>query len=282
MKILLLAAAVVGGLWGQTPDIDEIMHRVAINQAKSQDLRTSYVYHQKQVLKMIRGNKKVAREEHREYAISPKIRGIDRELVSFDGKYEDKGHFVPYSKPGYQYKGMDIDGELMDSIARDMMHDKNAKDGLSNDLFPLTYHRQLKYKFTLVKAEMLKGAKVYHAHFEPKEKPKFDDLDDGGGVWKGDAWIDAEEYQPVTVTTELAWKMPLVIRTMLGTNLHGVGFTVNYQKFADGLWFPVSYGGEFDFRAVFFYKRTMTINMTNSDFRHTDVTSSVAYAIDDK
>jgi hypothetical protein len=281
MKILLVAAA-VGGLCGQTPDIDEIMHRVAINQAKSQDLRTSYVYHQKQVLKMIRGNKKVAREEHREYAISPKIRGIDRELVSFDGKYEDKGHFVAYSKPGYHYKGMDIDGEQLDSIASDMMHDKNGKDGLSNDLFPLTYHRQLKYHFTLVRSEMFKGAKVYRVHFEPKEKPKFDDLDDGGAIWKGDAWIDAEEYQPVTVTTDLAWKMPLAIRTVLGTNIHGVGFTVNYQKFADGLWFPVSYGGEFDFRAVFFYKRTMTINMTNSDFRHTDVTSSVAYAIDDK
>jgi hypothetical protein len=47
-----------------------------LNQAESQDLRTSYFYRQKQLLKAIRGNGKVAREEHREYTIAPKVRGI--------------------------------------------------------------------------------------------------------------------------------------------------------------------------------------------------------------
>ena len=78
------------------------------------------------------------------------------------------------------------------------------------------------------------------------------------------------------------WKMPLAIRTLLGTNFHGVGFTVAYEKFADGLWFPVSYGGEFELRGLFLYHRVMTVAMKNSDFRRTDVTSNVAYALEDK
>jgi hypothetical protein len=280
MKILLLALA-AGCAWGQTPDIDEIMRRVALNQAKSQDLRTSYIYNQKQVLKMLRDNHKVAREEHREYTITPKFRGVDRQLVNFDGKYMDKGQSFSFAKPGYRHKGMDLDGDLMDSLADSMMHDQGGQDGISKDLFPLTYRRQLKYDFKLVKVGEYQGAKAYRVYFEPKRKPKLGDLEEGA-IWKGDAWIDAEEFQPMAVSTDMAWKMPLAIRTLLGTNFHGVGLTVNYRKFADGLWFPVSYSGEFEFRAVFFYKRTMTINMTNSDFRHTDVSSNIAYTIEDR
>jgi hypothetical protein len=280
MKILLLAAAAFAAL-GQTPDIDDIMRRVALNQAKSQDLRTSYVYHQRQLLKMIRSNKKLAREERREYTITPKFRGNDRQLVKFDGKYESKGQYFTYDKPGHRYKGVDIDGDLLNELADSMMHDKGGKDGISSDMFPLTYHRQLRYSFMLVKAGEFRGAKAFLVHFEPKQKPKAGDMENGG-VWKGDAWIDAEEFQPIQVATSLAWKMPIAVKVMLGTDFRGVGFTVTYQKFADGLWFPVSYGGEFDIKGLFFYKRTMTINMTNSDFRRTDVTSDVAYAVEDK
>ena len=35
---------------------------------------------------------------------------------------------------------------------------------------------------------------------------------------------------------------------------------MTYEKFDDGLWFPVSYGGEFHVRAVFFYARNMSIS----------------------
>lgn len=278
---LLLPAILATTAWGQAPDIDDIMRRVALNQAKSQELRTSYIYNQKQALKMIRGNKKVAREEHREYTVAPKFRGNDRTLVNFDGRYENNGRYFTFDKPGYHWKDMDLDADLMDSIANDLMHDKGGKDGISNDIFPLTYHRQLKYDFKLVKTGDYRGARAWLVHFEPKQKPKMGDLENGA-IWKGDAWIDAQEYQPVTVSTTMAWKMPLAIKTLLGTNLHGVGFTVNYRKFADGLWFPVTYGGEFEFRAVFVYRRIMTINMTNSDFRRTDVSSQVAYAVEDK
>lgn len=281
MKLLLLAFAAAVA-WAQPPSIDDIMRRVALNQAKSQDLRTSYLYRQKQVLKAVRGNGKTAREEHREYDIAPKVRGNATKLVSFDGKYEQHGRFIPYSKPGYQYKGTDIDGQILDDFSKDMMRDGKSRDGIDHSLFPMTYHQQLKYNFKLVGQETYRGRPVYRVSFEPKKKPGFDDLDDNGAAWKGEALIDADEYQPVNVHTDLAWKAPLWLKTALGTNFRGVGFNVTYQKFADGLWFPVSYGGEFEIRAVFFYKRTFTVAMTNSDFRHTDVTSNVAYALEEK
>jgi hypothetical protein len=71
--------------------------------------------------------------------------------------------------------------------------------------------------------------------------------------------------------------LPLLVRTVLGTNLPGLGFTVQYRKFDDGVWFPVSYGTEFRIRAVFVYSRQVSISMVNSDFRHADVKSTVAF-----
>ena len=279
MKIFLLAAA-AGAAWGQAPDIDEVMRRVALNQAKSLELRTNYVYHQRQLLRMIRGTKKIAREEIREYTITPKFRGNDRQLVHFEGKYEKGGKYISFDQPGHKHKELDLDGELLKELADDMMNHKNGKDGIANDLFPLTYRRQQMYNFKFVKTENFKGAKAYRIRFEPKEKASLKNLEDGA-IWKGEALIDAAEYQPIQVATQMAWKMPLAIRTLLGTNLHGVGFTVNYQKFEEGLWFPVTYGGEFELRAVFLYHRHMTINMTNSDFRRTNVQSQIAYSTDE-
>jgi hypothetical protein len=278
MKLLLFFAA-FGCALAQTPDIEQIMSRVARNQAKSQDARKDWVYNQKQLLRMIRGNGKLAREERREYAIAPKARGIHKELTSFAGKYGDHGKEVAYDKPKYQYKSVDIDGELLDDMSNDMTNDENSRDGISHDLFPFTYHQQLKYSFKLKGAENYRGREVYRVAFEPKahQHSGEDDM-----PWKGEALIDAAEYQPVLINTTLAWKMPMAVKVLLGTDIRGLGFSVSYQKFADGVWFPVSYGGEFDVRAVFFYKRKISVSMVNSDFRRADVSTNIAYAVEDK
>ncbi len=97
-------------------------------------------------------------------------------------------------------------------------------------------------------------------------------------MWKGEALIDAAEFQPVQVNTRMAAKVPLAVKTLLGTNIGGLGFSLTYQRIAEGVWFPVSYGGEFKFRGLFFYERSVTISMKNADFKKTDVTSNVAYA----
>jgi hypothetical protein len=276
MRLLLLAATITA-VSAQPPDVASIMSRVAINQAKSQDARKDWVYTQKQLLRMHRGNGKLAREEHREYTITPKLRGIKRELKHFDGRYEEHGKYIAYDKPGYQYKNVDIDGELINDMSNDMTNDHRSRDGIACDLFPLTYHQQLKYNFRFVKSEEYHGRPVYRVAFDPKLHQDFDET-----PWKGEALIDAEEYQPVLVTTNMALKIPLVVKTLLGTDIRGLGFTVSYQKFAEGVWFPVSYGGEFEIKAVFFYKRTISVSMTNSDFRRTDVNSNIAYATEDK
>lgn len=279
MRFLLAAllTALTGFAWGQAPDVQEIMSKVGINQARSLEERQNWVYTQKQLLKMVRGNGKMARQEHREYVVTPKVRGVGKKLVKFDGQYESKGELHSYDKPGYEYKGVDIDGQILDGMSKDMTDDHDSKDGVDHSLFPLTYHEQLKYDFKLLKTEEFHGRKVFRLSFQPKPHQDFDE-----SIWKGEALIDAEEYQPVLVTTKMARGLPLVVKTLLGTNIKGLGFSVTYQKFADGLWFPVSYGGEFDVRAVFFYKRMISVSMQNTDFRHTDVNSSVAFATDDK
>ncbi len=277
MKILLLAAT-LGCAWAQAPDIADILSRVALNQAKSQDLRKSYVYNQKQLLRMIRGSGRLAREEHREYVITPHDRGVKKQLAHFDGKYEIHGRYVAYDRPGYEYKGMDIDGQILDGMSKDLTDDHNARDGICANLFPFTAHEQEKYNYRLVRSEQFHGRQVYRIAFEPK--PHQGDFDEH--PWKGEALIDAEEYQPVEVHTKLAFKIPLAVKILLGTNIKGLGYSISYRKFADGLWFPVSYGGEFDVRAVFFYKRTISVSLVNSDFRRADVTSNIAYTIEDK
>lgn len=275
---LLLALVIAAPLFGQPRDVESIMSRVGINQAKSQDLRLQYVYTQKQLLKMIRANGKVAREEHRAYTVVPKVRGMKRQLVSFSGRYETRGVYTDFDKPGYHYKNLDLDADLLDSISDDLTNHGNSHDGIANDLFPLTYHQQLKYDFTLKGEKTYRGHKVYRVAFEPKKKG----FEEGEAMWKGEALIDRDEFQPVLITTSMAMKLPLPVRTLLGTDIKGLGFTVTYDKFGDGIWFPVSYGGEFQIKGVFFYRRTMTVSLVNSDFRKVDVNSTIAYSMDGK
>jgi hypothetical protein len=56
-----------------------------------------------------------------------------------------------------------------------------------------------------------------------------------------------------------------------------VGFKVTYKKFEDGVWFPVTYGGEFKFRVLFMYAREVGIGLINSDFKRAGAESSVTY-----
>jgi hypothetical protein len=281
VKSILLLAAVSGTLMAQTPSVESIMSQVAINQAKSQELRTNFVYNQKQLLRMLRPNGKLAREERREYTVLPAFRGIKKDLLKFEGKFEQHGAYINYYHPGYQYKELDIDGGIIGDLSNSLTNDKNSRDGIASDLFPLTYHQQLKYSFRLIGTEQYQGRQVYRVAFEPRKTPHLADSDDSGHtIWKGEALIDAAELQPVVVYSKMALRIPAAVKILLGTDIRGLGFTLSYQKFADGVWFPVSYGGEFEVKGLFFYRRTMTISLVNSDFRRLDVSSHIAYAKD--
>jgi len=270
---------VVAWYAAQQPEpADIIMAKVALNQERAQAARSAFVYHQSMLIRFKRGNGKLAREEEREYVVTPTEKGFKKELAHFVGKYEKGGKLVPYDKPGYEYKGLDIDGDLADSMANDMTNDKDSRDGITKDLFALTADKQKNFIFTLQGKEDYRGRQVYHINFRPK-KPSLLDCDDDGEstCWAGEALIDVQEYQPVLVTSWLAKGIPMAVQILLGTNIKHLGFKVAYQKFDEGLWFPVTYGGEFYVRAVFFYKRTMAMSVVNSGFQRADITSTVSF-----
>jgi len=276
MKVIAILAALAAVAGAQTPDVGTIMEKVGRNQEQAVDQRKEFTFHQKQLLRMHRGNGKVAREEHREYEVTPSTHGVKKELAHFDGRYEYKGKYVSYDRPGYNYKDMDIDGELIDDLSKDLTDDDKSRDGISANLFPLTTREQEKYTFKLKGTEQYRGRSVYRVAYEPKKNQE------EGAAWKGEALIDAEEFQPVSVHSTLALRIPGAVKVLLGTDIKGLGFNVTYQKFEDGVWFPVSYGGEFEVRAVFFYKRTISVNMTNMEFRRSKVDSSVTYLANEK
>ena len=254
----------------------EIMTRAGCNQDRALQNRSAFVYHQKLLVRLHRVNGKLTREERREYTVSPTAGGYDRSLTRFEGKYATHGKLVAYDKPGFEYKGVDIGGVVVDSLASDLTGDSDSKDGIAKDLFPLVTKEQQGYVYRIVDKEDYRGKPAWRIAFEPKAVPKGEEGDKGD--WKGEALIDATEYQPIWVSTKLAWKVPMMVRILLGTNVEGLGFSVSYQKFADGVWFPVSYGGEFHVRAVFFYARNMSISLQNLDFQRADVSTSIRFA----
>ncbi len=263
---------------GQTTDPVEIMRRVGCNQDRALQARLGFVYDQKLFLQMRRANGKPARREKREYTVTPTAKGTDKKLTHFEGAYWAHGRMVSYDKPGYEYKGVDIDGSLIDSMANDLAGDKNSRDGIGNGLFPLRTREQQGCRFKMLGREDYRGRPAYRIRFEPPQDSPEDSGDGGScGAWKGEALIDAADYQPISIETKLAWKIPGMVKVLLGTNIEGLGFSVSYSRFADGVWFPVSYGAEFHVRAVFFYARNMSVSLENKDFRQVKSETSIRY-----
>ena len=277
MKLIAIFSALAAAAAAQTPDVRTIMENVGRNQEQAVALRQEFTFQQKQLLRLTRGSGKVAREEHREYDVTPDDHGVRKELLRLDGKYEYKGKYITYDRPGYKYKGTDVDGDLVNGFSEDMTNDKHSRDGIGVDLFPLTTEEQRKYNFRLLATDQYRGREVYRVSFEPKPHQEFDDAS-----WKGEALIDAAEFQPVSVHSKLAFRIPQAVKILLGTDIKGLGFSVTYRKFEDGVWFPVSYGGEFEVRAVFFYKRTISVNLTNTEFHRTNVNSNVIWVANEK
>lgn len=268
LLLLLQPAAQTGG----PVTIDDLMARVAENQDRAQDSRKDWIYQQDVLVRMHRSNGKLAREEEWKYLVTPTPSGLKRERQAFEGKYELKGKFISYDQPHHEYKGLDIDGDLISDIGEDFGNDKNSKDGISAELFPLTKKEQTRYTFKLEAHEDYRGTDAYRVTFRPKPGEE-------KGDWKGEAIIDAAEFQPIVVTTGLAWGIPTSVKVLLGTDISHLGFKINYKKVADGIWFPTSYGGEFNFKALFLYKRKVSLAVKNDEFKKTEVTTKIAYEI---
>ena len=255
------------------------MARVAANQDRAEAERARYVYLQHSTMSSRKG-KTIQCEEITDYRITPSDSGVHDELVKLDGRLLVKGNYVTYhslvpdndnskvendkDSVSVTIGGDDADRDMVEHMRANLMHDK-SKDGLNSRLFPLTSKEQASYDFQLSGQERLNGRDVYHITFRPKDKDEFG--------WKGEAYVDTEAFQPVLVTTGMARKIPFAVRTFLGTNLPGLGFTVVYAPQPDGVWFPASFSTEFKIHVLYFFHRDIILDAQNRDFEKTHSTS---------
>jgi len=244
---------------------EAIMARVAANQDRSEALRKQYVYKQQIRIRTHKAGRKLMREETADYNVVPTPDGTEKKLTLLTGRYWHKGSYEQFTGEPTPEEDS-LDGDLIKDFRNDLSNDK-TKDGLARDLFPLTSEAQKDYVFKLLGQETLQGRNVYHIRFWPRDKDKI--------TWAGEAYIDAEEFEPVRVFTQLARRVPLMIRTLLGTDVPGIGFNVVYHRQPDGVWFPATFGTEFRIRAVFFINREVSMSLENSAFEHTHVVSKM-------
>jgi hypothetical protein len=264
--ILLIATA----SFGQTPQpnpaglsAEAIMARVAANQDRSEALRKQYVYTQHIHILTHKPGGKLMREETADYNVVPTPDGTKKKLTLLTGRYWHKGRYEEFTGEPTPEEDS-LDGDLINDL-RDDLSDDEAKDGLARRWFPLTREEQNDYAFKLLGQEVQQGRGVYHISFQPKDKHEV--------PWAGEAYIDAADFEPVRVVTKLSERIPLMIRTLLGIDVPGIGFNVVYQRQPDGVWFPATLGTEFRIRAAFVINRQVSVSLENSAFEHTHVVS---------
>lgn len=254
------------------PPLEEILSRLADSQERAVEARRTIVYQQNALVRLWRTNGRLAREERRTYLVTPAPAGTEKKLEHFEGRYENRGQLLPYTSLGFARGDFDLDGALIQSLTDEWLNDRRSRDGIASDLFPLTRREQRGYRFTFEGCQTVAGRPAILLRFQPRGK-------DGGESkpWAGEVFVDPEEYQPRVVSTKLAWNVPAAIRILFGTNIRQLGFNVAFQKAGQGLWFPSAYGTEFSLRVLFGYRRNITLNVVNSDFRRTDVESTVSF-----
>jgi hypothetical protein len=245
---------------------DEIMQRVAENQDRAQNERLNFLYDQHVKVSTRRPNGKLAREEVADYTVAPAAKGMDRKQTAIQGRYLKKGHYDEFSGEPVPEGG--IDGGLVKGF-RDGLFDKDSKDGLGKDFFPLTTEEQKNLRFELDGQQTVEGRQAYRVRFAPKDSHDF--------TWVGEAVIDRDDLQPVSVYTRLSRRLPLAVRALLGTDLPGLGFNVRYRRLDKDIWFPDSFGTEFRLKAVFFINRTITVSLENRNFKRASAESQIRY-----
>lgn len=251
----------------QSP-VDDIMTKVAANLEHGSELRKSYVYTQKLHTRLLRTNSKLAREERREYTVTPDGASTEKRLTHFEGHYEKGNKLHAYTDPGFRRKDLDLHGDLIEDIAKDLINDEKSKDGIAMHLFPFLPKDIPHYKFTLLKTETYRERQVHRIAFAGQDKDK---------PWEGEALIDAEDLHPLSIQTKLNFKMPFVVRAMLGTNLRQTGFSLTYTRLAPGVWFPATYGTEMRLDVLYGYKRVIAMSMESSNFQKVTADSTITF-----
>ena len=251
------------------PALEEILHRLAENQERASVARKTIVYRQDTLVRLMQTDGKLSREEKRQYTVAPTESGSAKKLDKFEGRYRKGGRTLTYDAPNFQYKDTDIDGELIEDLTDDLINDQKSRDGFSKDLFPLTSEEQAHYTFRLEGKRPVGGVDAWRITFQPNL--------DGDRAWGGEVLVHPLDYQPLSVTTKLAMKIPTAVKVLFGVDLKQLGFSVTYRKVTDELWFPATYGTEFYLKVLFGYKRNITMNVTNTDFRKATAESNIQF-----
>ena len=259
------------------------MRRVAANQDVSEAERTHFVYLQHDRV-IARKGKTVQCEETPDARVTPLARGSDQHALKLDGRYLHRSQYIAYTELPASAHGNNkvenaehdihisvsgddtCDRELVENMCNNFVKN-HSRDGIGAGLFPLTSKMQADYLFTLIGIQAMDGRQVFHIIFTPKDRSDYG--------WKGDAYIDSTAYQPVLVHTAMSRKIPFVVRTMLGTSLPGLGFSVTYAPQQGDIWFPVSFGTEFRIKLLFFYNREIVMTAQNRNFEHTHTDSRI-------
>ncbi|HEX4771559.1 MAG TPA: hypothetical protein VH351_12045 [Bryobacteraceae bacterium] len=243
------------------------MRRVAANQDREQSARVQFVYEEHIRVTTRYSSGKLAREEQAEFYVTPTAKGTEKKCIGIEGRYRQKGRYQEFKGEPVPEEDS-LDGGLTSGMRRDLTND-DSKDGLGKDLFPLTSEEQKDLEFELKGETVVDGRPAYQIGFKPKDS---DDI-----TWAGEAVIDKEEFQPVSVYTRLSKRLPLFVRGFLGTDVPGLGFNTHYRRLDKDVWFPDSFGTEFRLRAVFFINRTITISMENKNFKRATVEAEIHY-----
>jgi hypothetical protein len=284
--LLLVAPVFASKIFVQ--DAAAIMAQVAANVEGAVEARRQFVYQQNVRGTMSQGGQRI-RRENRQYTVVPSSTGTDKKLLSFNGEYRKGKQSVSYSAPLSQKgdaedKGGGVDEALLEDLTEALVNAKGSRDGIPGDLFPLHSKDLPGYTFSFEGESQLQGRPVHKIAFQPVKKDlcgrrlaSDEDDDCEHPSWAGTAWIDKAELQPVRIDTKLAQGIPWAVRTFLGFNLKQLGFAVTYTRAAEGVWFPATYGTEFQVELYFFYKRTISLNLESSGFQKTDAASTIQY-----
>lgn len=276
VAFLLFAAQAVLAQPNTALTADEVMAKAGANQDRTEAARSHYIYQQHIRIASRKGGR-VMCEEITDSRVSPQQKESQQALLTLDGRYWFKGQYIHYTALPKENEGDNVkvekgsadinidtepgmDRDLVENLRKNLADDK-SKDGLGHGLFPLTTEQQSQYLFKLEGRQTMNGRDVYRLSFSPKDKKEFD--------WKGEAFIDAKEFEPVVVYTKMSRNIPLGVRVLLGTNLPGLGFSVTYDRQPDGVWFPVSFGTEFHMRVLFFIARDISMSLANTHFEKT-------------
>ena len=259
-----------------------IMALVAAHQDATEAERAHYTYIQHVRVASHKG-KAIMCAEVTDSRVTPFGKSSHQELLTLDGRLFHKGKYVTYTDlpktpNGSNHRNSDLelnlgdddsDRDLVESMRNNFTNDNSteSRNGIADNLFPLTTRQQLHEDFVLLGRERMNGRDVFHISFHPKDKSDFG--------WKGDAYIDTTAFQPVLVRTAMARNIPFAVRALLGTNVPGLGFTVIHAPQPDGTWFPISFGTEFKIKVLFVYSREITIAAENRNFEKTHVNSQI-------